>query len=106
MNKHIYESGLIGNCSYIAHVEKNTNISWLCLPRFDSDFIFGGMLDKQKGGEFTILPEETDFDSTQAYLENTNILRNYRKYPKWKLQSDGLRSRFKNFDRFQTLDAR
>jgi len=56
MDKHLYESGLIGNCAYIAHIEKDTNISWLCMPRFDSDFIFGGMLDREKGGKFTILP--------------------------------------------------
>ncbi|WP_114749037.1 glycoside hydrolase family 15 protein [Pleomorphovibrio marinus] len=74
MDKHLYNTGLIGNCSYIAHVEKNTNISWLCFPRFDSDFLFGGMLDKEKGGEFTILPENGGYSSTQSYLENTNIL--------------------------------
>ncbi|WP_332913184.1 trehalase-like domain-containing protein [Algoriphagus boritolerans] len=56
MPKHSYQSGLIGNCAYIAHIEKDTNVSWLCFPRFDSDFIFGGMLDREKGGEFTILP--------------------------------------------------
>ncbi|WP_215223230.1 glycoside hydrolase family 15 protein [Echinicola shivajiensis] len=76
MNKtHHYGTGLIGNCAYIAHIEKNTNISWLCFPRFDSDFIFGSMLDKEKGGEFNILPENSSFSSEQEYLENTNILR-------------------------------
>ncbi|MFC4872863.1 glycoside hydrolase family 15 protein [Negadavirga shengliensis] len=79
MSKHIYGSGVIGNCSYIAHVEKDTNISWLCFPRFDSDFIFGGMLDKNKGGKFTILPQKGDFSSEQQYLENTNILETFIK---------------------------
>ncbi len=74
MERHLYGSGLIGNCSYIAHIEKNTNISWLCLPRFDSDFLFGSLLDKEKGGEFTILPQNGGFTSSQSYLENTNIL--------------------------------
>lgn len=73
MEKHLYETGLIGNCSYIAHIHKNTNINWLCFPRFDSDFVFGGKLDRHKGGEFTILPEE-EYDTSQSYLENTNIL--------------------------------
>ncbi len=63
MKKHLYQSGLIGNCAYIAHVEKSTNISWLCFPRFDSDFLFGGMLDREKGGEFTVLPEDSDYST-------------------------------------------
>ncbi len=74
MDQHLYNTGLIGNCSYIAHIEQNTNISWLCLPRFDSDFLFGGMLDKEKGGKFTILPQNGGYSSSQSYLENTNIL--------------------------------
>lgn len=100
MNKHIYESGLIGNCSYIAHVEKNTNISWLCLPRFDSDFVFGGMLDKEKGGEFTILPEGPDFDSTQVYIENTNILETTINTVHGSYKVTDFAPRFKNFDRY------
>lgn len=73
MEKNTYQAGLIGNCSYLAHINKDTNISWLCWPRFDSSFIFGGLLDKKKGGEFSIKPAD-DFQSTQYYLENTNIL--------------------------------
>ncbi len=71
--KHLYDSGIIGNCSYIAHIERNTNVSWLCFPRFDSSFIFGSMLDKNKGGAFSVLPSDK-FRSHQYYVENTNIL--------------------------------
>lgn len=73
MDKHLYETGLIGNCVYLAHVNKNTNIDWLCWPRFDSSFIFGTMLDRQQGGEFSVRPDR-DFTSHQYYLENTNVL--------------------------------
>jgi GH15 family glucan-1,4-alpha-glucosidase len=73
MSKHTYQTGIIGNCAYLAHVHVNTNIEWLCWPRFDSTFIFGGLLDKQKGGEFSILPDG-DYTSHQYYLENTNVL--------------------------------
>lgn len=73
MKKHIYESGLIGNCAYLAHIHKNTNIVWMCWPRFDSSFVFGSLLDEQAGGEFSILPEG-DYTSRQYYLENTNVL--------------------------------
>ncbi|ELR68265.1 Glucoamylase [Fulvivirga imtechensis AK7] len=74
MTKHTYEYGLIGNCSYQAHIHKNTNIEWMCWPRFDSSFIFGKMLDSEKGGEFSIQPSEGIKESRQYYLENTNIL--------------------------------
>lgn len=73
MEKHTYQTGIIGNCSFLAHVNKNTNIDWLCWPRFDSSFVLGAMLDKEKGGEFSILPEGK-FVSEQYYLENTNVL--------------------------------
>jgi GH15 family glucan-1,4-alpha-glucosidase len=73
MSKHTYDTGIIGNCAFLAHINKNTNVDWLCWPRFDSTFIFGGLLDKEKGGEFSIRPEG-EYTSEQHYLENTNIL--------------------------------
>jgi GH15 family glucan-1,4-alpha-glucosidase len=73
MKKHTYKTGIIGNCAYLAHINMNTNVDWLCWPRFDSTFIFGGLLDKKKGGEFSILPN-TKYTSHQYYTENTNVL--------------------------------
>lgn len=73
MSKHTYDTGIIGNCAFLAHINKNTNVDWLCWPRFDSTFIFGGMLDKEKGGEFSIRPEG-EYTTIQHYLENTNVL--------------------------------
>ncbi|WP_162342181.1 glycoside hydrolase family 15 protein [Cyclobacterium salsum] len=101
MEKHTYGTGLIGNCSYIAHIEKNTNISWLCLPRFDSDFLFGSMLDKEKGGEFTVLPQNGGFTSRQEYLENTNILETYVETSSGEAYKiTDFAPRFFNFDRY------
>ncbi len=73
MARHVYNTGIIGNCAFLAHINTNTNIEWLCWPRFDSTFIFGGLLDKKKGGEFSILPQ-SGYTSHQYYLENTNVL--------------------------------
>jgi GH15 family glucan-1,4-alpha-glucosidase len=73
MERHTYDTGIIGNCAFLAHINKNTNIDWLCWPRFDSTFIFGGLLDGRKGGSFSILPLE-EYTSHQYYLENTNVL--------------------------------
>lgn len=74
MTKHTYNQGLIGNCAFLAHIHKDTNVSWLCWPKFDSSFIFGSLLDDKKGGEFSIRPAEGTFTSTQRYIENTNVL--------------------------------
>jgi GH15 family glucan-1,4-alpha-glucosidase len=73
-NKHLYQTGIIGNCGFIAHVNINTDISWLCWPRFDSSFVFGSLLDKEKGGAFSIRPDG-EYTSNQHYIENTNVLK-------------------------------
>ena len=74
MDRHTYDYGVIGNCSYTAHIHKNTHVSWMCLPRFDSSFIFGRMLDQEKGGEYSIKPASSNFTTSQYYIENTNVL--------------------------------
>lgn len=99
MEKHTYQAGLIGNCSYLAHVNINTNITWLCWPRFDSSFVFGGLLDKEKGGEFSILPS-TEYTSKQYYRENTNILCTEITSADGKYRITDFAPRFKQFDRF------
>jgi len=73
MERKTYQSGIVGNCAFMAHVQTNTNISWLCWPTFDSSFVFGGLLDEEKGGEFSVLPSG-QFSSKQRYVENTNVL--------------------------------
>lgn len=73
MEKHTYKTGITGNCAFLAHVNMNTNIDWMCWPRFDSQFVFGNLLDKKKGGEFSIRPIG-EFQSKQYYRENTNVL--------------------------------
>jgi GH15 family glucan-1,4-alpha-glucosidase len=73
--RHAYDLGLIGNCAYLALIGKDTNIEWMCLPRFDSSFVFGGLIAGQKGGEFSIKPDSDNNSCDQSYIPNTNILR-------------------------------
>jgi GH15 family glucan-1,4-alpha-glucosidase len=73
MNGHQYRMGIVGNCSYLAYINDRGTVNWLCWPRFDSSFVFGRLLDEQRGGEFTVIPEG-DFVSRQYYMANTNIL--------------------------------
>lgn len=74
MEMHKYNYGIIGNCSYLALIDDKANVGWLCWPRFDSSFVFGTLLDDEKGGHFSIQPEKEGFSSTQQYIENTNVL--------------------------------
>lgn len=71
---HKYNSGLIGNCGYLAQVTSAGSINWLCWPKFDSPSIFGALLDVEGGGSFDVCPAQEQFDSRQYYLNNTNIL--------------------------------
>lgn len=65
--------GVVGNCSYMAYIDTHAAVKWMCMPRFDSSFLFGSLLDKEKGGEFSITPEGK-FTAVQHYIPNTNVL--------------------------------
>jgi GH15 family glucan-1,4-alpha-glucosidase len=98
--RHTYDLGLIGNCSFQAHIHKNTNVEWMCWPRFDSSFIFGGLLDKENGGKFSILPSNGIKNSTQYYLENTNILCTEITSAEGKYRITDFAPRFYQFERY------
>lgn len=72
--RHRYKFGIIGNCSYLAYIDMTGNVVWQCLPRFDSSFIFGGLIDPEKGGSFKVSPQSEAEASAQFYVENTNVL--------------------------------
>ena len=81
MARHEYRAGLVGNCAYNALVAENTEVLWMCLPRFDASFLFGSLLDVKKGGRFSVQPEEGNKEGgkkktryQQAYIEHTNVL--------------------------------
>ncbi|HVZ57142.1 MAG TPA: glycoside hydrolase family 15 protein [Chitinophagaceae bacterium] len=70
---HKYNMGIIGNCSYMAYIDTRADVKWMCLPRFDSSFLFGGLLDPGRGGCFRVTPPGP-LESRQYYLPNTNVL--------------------------------
>ena len=74
MPLHKYNMGIIGNCSYLAYIDTKADVKWMCLPRFDSSFLFGSLLDEEKGGHFFIQPADEDYKSRQYYIPNTNVL--------------------------------
>src|SRR5262245_1604867 len=65
--------GLIGDGETVALVGLDGDIQWLCLPRFDSEPVFCGLLDRARGGHFTIAPEEVS-EARQHYLPDTGVL--------------------------------
>ncbi|MEQ9426467.1 MAG: glycoside hydrolase family 15 protein [Cyclobacteriaceae bacterium] len=98
--KHTYNYGVIGNCAYTAHIKTDTSIEWMCWPRFDSSFVFGAMLDKKKGGEFSVKPINENFDSTQRYIENTNVLITEVSCAEGKYRITDFAPRFYQYDRY------
>lgn len=74
MQKHKYNMGVIGNCTYLAYIDLKADVKWMCLPRFDSSFLFGSLLDENKGGHFSIQPATENYTVKQYYIENTNVL--------------------------------
>ncbi len=96
---HKYRMGIVGNCSYIAYIDDHAAVKWLCMPRFDSTFVFGSLLDTRRGGEFCITPA-ADATSTQHYLENTNILSTEFKASDGCFRVTDFAPRFYQYDRY------
>ncbi len=65
--------GLIGDGRGCALVGRDGAISWMCVPRFDSPPLFCGLLDRHRGGEFVVAPEQVR-ESRQYYLPDTAVL--------------------------------
>ena len=60
--------------SSAALVGTDGSVDWCCLPRFDSPSVFGALLDQDIGGRFRISPAAPCVDSSQEYIQDTNIL--------------------------------
>jgi hypothetical protein len=69
----IEDYGLVGDCTTAALVGRDGALRWLCLPRFDSDAVFCGLLDAARGGRFA-LGLMGPVESRQLYVEDTGVL--------------------------------
>jgi GH15 family glucan-1,4-alpha-glucosidase len=71
----IEDHGIIGDLHTVALVGNNGTIDWCCIPSFDAPSIFGSLLDAEKGGFFSIAPQDKpEVRHLQYYLPETNIL--------------------------------
>lgn len=89
--------GLIGNCQISALVERTGRVVWCCLPRFDSEPVFGRLLDPD-GGQFTVEPVSGQAGQ-QRYLENTNVLETTFEMPDGHFRIIDFAPRFMQHDR-------
>jgi GH15 family glucan-1,4-alpha-glucosidase len=69
----IAEYGFLSDCETCALVAPNSNIEWLCLPRFDSPSVFGALLDRD-AGVFRLNPADVEVPAARRYLPGTNVL--------------------------------
>ncbi len=74
------QQGLVGNCQYSALIGAHGDVTWCCMPRFDSEPIFASLLDQNGGGRFAIEPAGGGL-GVQQYIENTNVLETRFKTP-------------------------
>jgi GH15 family glucan-1,4-alpha-glucosidase len=91
-------TAIIGNCAYSALIEDGA-VRWLCWPRMDSSFVFGELLDRDKGGVFRI--EAVGGAATeQAYVEPTNVLRTTFRTPEGAFEVLDFAPRFLQWGRY------
>ncbi|KAJ6531431.1 glycoside hydrolase family 15 protein [Mycena vulgaris] len=69
----ISDHGLIGNLHTAALVSTDGSIESYCIPNFDSPSVFARILDKDKGGHFSISPA-VPFTTKQNYYPSSNVL--------------------------------
>lgn len=96
---HRYNMGVVGNCSYMAYIDTSAEVKWMCMPRFDSSFLFGSLLDEEKGGVFSVSPEGYS-ETRQYYIPNTNVLATEFKTPDGKFRVLDCAPRFFHYERF------
>jgi GH15 family glucan-1,4-alpha-glucosidase len=74
MPSYIENYGLIGDTESAALVSRDGAIDWLCLPRFDSDACFAGLLGRDEHGTWIIHPAARVRSVTRRYRNDTMIL--------------------------------
>lgn len=70
----IGDLGLIGDTRTAALVDSRGGIQWMCLPRFDSEPVFGGLVGGPDAGTFRVGPANPASVLTRRYRPHTATL--------------------------------
>jgi len=70
----IEDYALIGDCQTAALVSRDGSIDWLCLPRFDTEACFAGLLGTPENGRWQICPVDPVIRIERRYRQDTLIL--------------------------------
>jgi len=70
----ISDHGLIGDLQTAALVTLDGTIDWYCCPRFDSPSVFASLLDRSRGGAFSIAPSHGHHVVKQMYFPDSAVL--------------------------------
>ncbi len=77
---------LLGDTRTAAILAPDGSIAWLCLPRFDSPPVFGGLVGGVDGGHFEIAPAEAATFSRRGYRSESAVVET-----RWQLHGAQLR---------------
>ena len=64
----------MGDLRTVALIGTDGTVDWFCPARFDAPSLFGALLDKDKGGYFSLAARTSYAKPKQRYLPDTNIL--------------------------------
>ncbi len=64
----------MGDLRTVALIGTDGTVDWYCPARFDAPSLFGALLDKNKGGYFSMTARTSYAKPKQRYLPDTNIL--------------------------------
>jgi GH15 family glucan-1,4-alpha-glucosidase len=70
----IEDYGIIGNLHTVALVSLQASIDFMSFSRFDAPTVFCKLLDADKGGFYSIMPQMKNMVTKQLYLPDTNVL--------------------------------
>lgn len=69
----IADYAVIGDGRTAALVSRDAAIEWLCLPHFSTPSVFAAILDRERGGIFSLSPDSLH-SSSRRYVAHTNVL--------------------------------